>query len=56
MKKTPRDIMILHMCTINGNYMMYGSWDMENDGQTFVIFDHVLHFYPPNNTKNQNFE
>ena len=25
MKKTPRDIMILHKCTINDNHMMYGS-------------------------------
>ena len=24
-KKTPRDIMILHICTINDNHMMYGS-------------------------------
>ena len=25
MKKTPRDIIILHMCTINDNHMIYGS-------------------------------
>ena len=25
MKKTPRDIIILHMCNINENHMMYGS-------------------------------
>ena len=25
MKKTPGDIIILHMCTINDNYMMYSS-------------------------------
>ena len=25
MKKTPGDIIILHMCTINDNHMMYGS-------------------------------
>ena len=25
MKKTPRDIIILHMFTINDNHMMYGS-------------------------------
>ena len=24
-KKTPRDIIILHKCTINDNLMMYGS-------------------------------
>ena len=27
--KTHKDIMILHMCTINDNHMMHGSWDME---------------------------
>ena len=25
MKKIPTDIIILHMCTINDNHMMYGS-------------------------------
>ena len=25
MKKIPRDIIILHMCTINDNHMMHGS-------------------------------
>ena len=25
LRKTPGDIIILHMCTINYNYMMYGS-------------------------------
>ena len=28
MKKTPGDIFLLQMCTINDNHMMYGSWDM----------------------------
>ena len=27
-KKIPADTIILHMCTINENRMMYGSWDM----------------------------
>ena len=57
MKKTPTDIIILHMCTINYNHMMYGSWDKERDRQNFfVILDYFLHFYPPNNPKNQSFE
>ena len=48
MKKIPRDIIILHMCTINDSHMMYGSWDMECNRQNFfVILDHFLHFYPP---------
>ena len=36
MKKIPRDIIILHMCTINGNHVMYGSWDIEPDRQKFL--------------------
>ena len=27
-KKIPADTIILHMCIINENRMMYGSWDM----------------------------
>ena len=38
MKKIPRDIIILHMCTINDNHMMHGSWDIESDGQIFLSF------------------
>ena len=30
-KKTPGDIIILHICTINDNHKMYGYWDMECD-------------------------
>ena len=37
-KKTPRDIIILHMCTINDSHMMYGSWDMECNRQNFLSF------------------
>ena len=36
MKKPPADIIILQMCTIPGNHMMYGSWDMEYDQQNFL--------------------
>ena len=28
----------LHMCTINDNHMMYGSWDTKHDGQNFLSF------------------
>ena len=38
------DIIILHMCTINNNHMMYGSWDMERDGQNFLSFQTI--FFP----------
>ena len=38
MKKTYEDIIILQMCTINDNYMMYGSSDMERDRQNVLLF------------------
>ena len=44
MKKPPGDIITLHMCTINDNHMMYGSWDMERDGQNFSSFWILLSF------------
>ena len=50
-QKNTEDIIILQICTINGIHMMYGSSDMECNGQNvFVILDHFLHFYPPNNS------
>ena len=36
-KKRPGDV-ISCMCTINDNHMMYGSWDIECDGQNFLSF------------------
>ena len=45
--------MILHMCTINDNHIMYGSWDMEHDGHNFLSFWTI---YPTNNPKMKNFE
>ena len=57
MKNIPRDIIILHICTINGNHMMYGSWDIKHDGHIFLSFWTIfLLFYLPNNPKNQNFD
>ena len=38
MKSTAGDIIILHMCTINDNHRMYGSWDMKHDGQNLLLF------------------
>ena len=32
MKKTPGDIITLHKCTKNYDYMLYCSWDMAHDG------------------------
>ena len=34
-KKRLSYIIILHMCTINDDHMMYGSWDMVRDRQIF---------------------
>ena len=38
-EKTPGDIISLHICTVNDNHMMYGSWDIERNRQFFVILD-----------------
>ena len=38
MKKPPIDIIILDICTINDNHMMYDSWDMEHDRHNFLSF------------------
>ena len=38
MKKMPRYIIILNMCIINENTMMYSSWDMEHNRQNFFSF------------------
>ena len=56
MKKSPRDITIFHMSTINDNDMMYGSWDIERDRQNFLPFLTVFAHLPPKNPKNQDFE
>ena len=34
MKKTPEDIILLHMTTKNNDHMMYSSWDMVRSGWT----------------------
>ena len=54
MKKTPRDI-ILHMCTINNNHMMYGSWDMERDRQKFCHFGPLFALLSPKQPKKSKF-
>ena len=38
LKKTPGDIIILHMCTTNENHMVNGSWYIKRDGQIFLSF------------------
>ena len=44
MKKLPGDIIILHMCTINENHMMYGSYTMEHDRHNFFSLTIFCHF------------
>ena len=53
-KWTTEYIIILQMCTKNDSHMMYGSWDMECNGQNSLLFWTVFFtFYPTNNPKNQ---
>ena len=52
-KKAPADIIILHMCTINDNHMIYDFWDMKCDRQNFLSFWNVFSPYSP---KKWNFE
>ena len=48
------DIILLHMCTINQDHMIHGSWDMKfNRHNFFVISGKFLPFYPPNTLKNE---
>ena len=52
-KKAPADIIILHMCMINNNHMIYDFWDMKCDRQNFLSFWNVFSPYSP---KKWNFE
>ena len=57
-KKKVGDIIILHKCTKNHDYMLCCSWDMACNKcnchfSSWVIF---LPFYLPNNPKNENFK
>ena len=52
MKKTPEDIIILQVCTINDSHMMYGSWDMECNEQNFLSFWTVFFPFTPLTTQN----
>ena len=47
LKKTSRDITILHICTINDNHMMYFSWDMERNRQNFLSFWTIICLFTP---------
>ena len=48
MKKNPGDFILLHMCTINENHMMYGSWNMRSNRHNFLSFWTIFcPFIPP---------
>ena len=54
-KKTTEHVILLHMCTINQDHMVYGSWDMKfNRQKFFVTLGNFLPFYPRNTLKNEN--
>ena len=56
-KNKPGDIILLDMCTINEDHMMYSSWDLRHNKLSFfLILGHFLPFDPPNNLKNHSFE
>ena len=46
-KKTPGDIIILHMCSISKNHVMFDSWDMEHEKQNFLSFWAISALLPP---------
>ena len=46
LKKTSGNIIILHICTINDNDMMYSSWDMERNRQNFLSFWTIFALLP----------
>ena len=54
-KKTTRDIILLHMCRINQDHIMYGSWDIKCKWQSYCHFGSfspdtiILHFCTTNN-------
>ena len=56
LKKTPGNIIILHVCTINHNYMIWFLRYGVRQTEFFVILDHFLPFHPTIDPKNQNFE
>ena len=47
LKKTPRDIITLHISTTNNNHMMYVSWDMQHDRHNFLSFWTVFFPFTP---------
>ena len=51
MRKTPQDIILLHMSTINEDHMIYGSWNIRCDRQIFLSFWAIFCPCTPKKTK-----
>ena len=45
LKKTPQDTIILQMCSVNDNHMIYGSMVPEIWNMTDIIFCHSRQFF-----------
>ena len=56
MKKVPGDIIILHKCTKNHNYMLYCCWDMARGCNCHFSFGQFFPIYPHNSPKNEHFK
>ena len=55
-KRKPGDIILLHMCSINEDHMMYGFSDIRLDRRSFLSCWAIFCPWLSNKTKNQNFE
>ena len=51
MKKASGDVIILQMCTKNHDHVIYGSWEMECDRQSFSSFWVIFCHFTRNNKK-----
>ena len=50
------DIIILHMCTINEDHMICGSWNIRYDRHYYLLIWAIFALSDPGNLENQNFE
>ena len=58
-KKKPKNWRYYHITNVYHKWQSCDLWLLRYGScwtQFFIILDHFLHFYPPNNPKNQNFE
>ena len=50
-KKALADVVLLHVCTLYGDQMMYGSWDIKHNEQNFLSFWAIFCPFTPLKTK-----